>query len=41
LGLEPHLMSDAVLAEMLRKVRQYDASIDPAKIQPRIAWNKA
>ncbi len=41
LGLQPHLMSDAVLADMLTIVKRYEARIDRRKILPRVAWNKS
>jgi UDP-sulfoquinovose synthase len=41
LGLQPHLMTDQVLAEMLRIVHSYRDLIDRRKILPRVAWNKS
>ena len=38
LGLKPHLMTDEVLAEMLEKVVEHKALIDPDKIFPRVSW---
>ena len=40
LGLEPTLMSEAVLAEMLERVRVHKDAIDLRKVLPRVAWNK-
>jgi UDP-sulfoquinovose synthase len=40
LGLQPRLLSDEVLAEMLQKVSRYAARIDKRKILPRVAWNR-
>jgi UDP-sulfoquinovose synthase len=39
LGLQPHLMTDAVLAGMLEKVRAHKDKIDVGKILPRVCWN--
>jgi len=39
LGLQPHCMTDEVLAEMLEKVIAYKDQIDRAKIMPRVKWN--
>ena len=41
LGLKPHLMSDDVLADMIRHVSQYKGKIDPGRIMPRISWKDA
>ena len=41
LGLKPHLMSDEVLAEMIRRVAQYKDKIDPGRIMPRMSWRDA
>jgi len=38
LGLEPHLLTDDVLAGMLEEVIQYKDQIDSAKILPRVRW---
>jgi len=38
LGLEPHYMTDDVLASMLEKIIQYRGNIDEAKIFPRVKW---
>jgi UDP-sulfoquinovose synthase len=38
LGLQPHLMTDEVVAGMLREVLKYKALIDTAKIMPRVKW---
>jgi len=39
LGLEPHYMTDDVLAEMLEQVIEYKANIDERKIMPRVKWS--
>jgi len=39
LGLKPHLMTEQVLAEMLRRVAQYKNAIDTRRILPRVKWN--
>ncbi len=39
LGLQPHLMTDDVLAEMLRTIIPYKANIDDKKIMPRVRWS--
>ncbi|WP_457653748.1 NAD-dependent epimerase/dehydratase family protein [Rhodocaloribacter sp.] len=41
LGLEPHYMTDEVLAEMLGQVRKYKDHIDVDMIMPRVVWNEA
>ncbi len=41
LGLEPHYMTDEVLAEMLEQVRKYKDLIDVDMIMPRVVWNEA
>lgn len=41
LGLRPHLLSDAILAEMLETVARFKPRIDTQKILPRVAWNDA
>jgi len=38
LGLEPHYMTDDVLAEMLEQVVRYRSHIDVGKIMPRVRW---
>jgi len=38
LGLEPHYMTDDVLAEMLEQVVRYRSHIDVGKIMPRVSW---
>ena len=38
LGLEPHYMTDDVVAEMLAQVARYKDHVDSAKILPRIRW---
>ena len=40
LGLKPTLMSEAVLAEMLERVRAHKDAIDVRKVLPRVAWNR-
>ena len=39
LGLEPHLMTDEVLAAMLDQIRRYANQIDPRKMLPRVRWS--
>ena len=39
LGLEPHYMTDDVLAEMLEQVIRYKDKIDTNKILPRVRWS--
>ena len=41
LGLKPTLMTEDVLGDMLEIVMRYKDQIDPDKIMPRVAWNKA
>jgi len=38
LGLEPHYMTDDVLAGMLEQVIRYKSDIDGNKIMPRVRW---
>jgi len=38
LGLEPHYMTDEVLAEMLEVVIRHKDAIDPRKFLPRVRW---
>lgn len=38
LGLQPHPVTDEVIAGMLEKVMKYKDLIDPAKIMPRVRW---
>lgn len=38
LGLRPHLMTDDVLAAMIRIIRTYESGIDRNKILPRVKW---
>ena len=40
LGMEPNLMTEAVLAEMLQTVLRYRNCIDTAKIMPRVRWGR-
>ena len=39
LGLEPHILTDEVLGEMLVQVSKYKDQIDGSKILPRVKWN--
>jgi UDP-sulfoquinovose synthase len=39
LGLQPHYMTDDVLAQMLERVLQYKERIDTRKILPRVKWS--
>ena len=39
LGLEPHLMTDEVIAAMLEMVLRYRDRIDRDKIPPRVSWS--
>lgn len=39
LGLEPHYMTDEVIAEMLEQVVRYKDRIDERKILPRVKWS--
>jgi UDP-sulfoquinovose synthase len=41
LGIQPHYMTDDVLASMLEKVIKYKGQIEPRKILPRVSRNKA
>ncbi len=38
LGLQPHYMTDEVVAQMLEEVLKYKEQIDPSKIMPRVKW---
>ncbi len=38
LGLEPHYMTDGVLAAMLEKILPFKNQIDSAKVMPRVTW---
>ncbi len=38
LGLQPHLLTDEVVAGMLARVLKYKDLIDTAKIMPRVRW---
>lgn len=40
LGLEPNLMTEEVLASMMKIVVKYKDNIDNSKIFPRVKWNK-
>ncbi|HEY1299359.1 MAG TPA: NAD-dependent epimerase/dehydratase family protein [Stellaceae bacterium] len=39
LGLQPHYMTDDVLAEMIETILPYRANIETAKIMPRVRWS--
>jgi len=39
LGLEPHYMTDDVLAEMLETISRFKHAIDPEMISPRVRWS--
>jgi UDP-sulfoquinovose synthase len=39
LGLQPHYMTDEVLAAMLETITPYRANIDAKKIMPRVRWS--
>ena len=41
LGLQPHYMTDEVLAQMLAQVARYKDGIDRTKIMPRVRWSDA
>jgi len=41
LGLEPHFMTDEILADMLRKVLRSKKEIDTSRILPRVSWNSS
>lgn len=41
LGLEPHYMTDEVVASMLEMIRRYEDRIDSKKILPRVRWKSA
>ncbi len=40
LGLQPHLMTDEVLAAMMRRVVTHRSHIDRSRIAPRVRWNE-
>lgn len=40
LGLQPHYLTDEVIAGMLKTVLKYKDLIDPSKIMPRVRWKK-
>lgn len=40
LGLQPHLLTDDVLSEMIEVVCKYKNDIDERKILPRVKWKK-
>jgi UDP-sulfoquinovose synthase len=39
LGLKPHLMTDEILVDMLKRVIANKAAIDIKKIMPRVRWS--
>jgi len=39
LGLEPHYMTDEVVADMLERLLQYEDRIEKGRILPRVSWN--
>ena len=39
LGLEPHYMTDEVVANMLERLLQYEDRIEEDRILPRVSWN--
>jgi UDP-sulfoquinovose synthase len=41
LGLHPEYMTDDVLRDLLTRVLQHRAAIDPSRIQPRVRWSKS
>jgi UDP-sulfoquinovose synthase len=41
LGLEPHFMTDDVLAGMLAEIIRYKDRIDSSRIMPRVSWNSS
>lgn len=40
LGLQPHYLTDEVVADMLHAVLPHKQSIDPRKVHPRVRWKK-
>ena len=40
LGLEPHPLTDEVIADMLRKISDYTDYIEADKIMPRVRWKE-
>jgi len=40
LGLKPHCLTDEVMADMLETVLRHKDAIDPAKVLPRVRWEK-
>lgn len=38
LGLQPHYLTDEIIAGMLEQVLKYKAKIDTSKIMPRVRW---
>lgn len=41
LGLEPHLLTDEVVVDMLETVKRYSNRIDTRKVMPRVSWKAA
>jgi len=39
LGLEPHFLTDEVLANIIGQVQRHESRIDEAKIMPRVKWS--
>jgi len=39
LGLQPHYMTEEVVADLLERVRRYRDRIDTARIMPRVRWS--
>jgi UDP-sulfoquinovose synthase len=40
LGLEPHYLTDEVMADMLRRVGEHRAAVDVNRIMPRFSWRR-
>ena len=40
LGLQPHFLTDEVMADMLKTVKRHEANIDPSKVMPRVRWKQ-
>ena len=40
LGLQPHFLTDEVMADMLETVVRHKANIDPGKVLPRVRWKQ-
>jgi UDP-sulfoquinovose synthase len=41
LGLEPHYLTDDVLADLLERVGRHRDAIDPTRIMPRVRWRES